>query len=78
MPFGRVHVAFGEPIEVPRRITVAERATYRDQLERTLRQLDDICIRQLAPRSAEHVRVDVDAPPSESQPVAPPQRAGVR
>ncbi|MBN1359941.1 MAG: lysophospholipid acyltransferase family protein [Sedimentisphaerales bacterium] len=78
IPFGRVHVAFGEPIEVPKRITVAERAQYREQLERTLRGLDDICIRQLASRSAGCVPVDVDAVPSESQTVAPPQRAGVR
>lgn len=75
LPFGRVHVAFADPIEVPRKITVAQRSEYREQLERTLRRLDDICIRQLAPADAEAAHVDEVVPP-ESQSVAPQQRAG--
>jgi lysophospholipid acyltransferase (LPLAT)-like uncharacterized protein len=78
MPFGRVHVAFGEPIEVPRRITPEERGRYRDQLERALRGLDDICVEQLTRSSAEPLQSDAEAIPHEAQPAIPPQRAGVR
>jgi len=78
MPFGRVHVAFGEPIEVPRKITPDERGRYREQLERTLRRLDDICVEQLTHRSAKSLRAGAEAVPHESRPAVPPQRASVR
>lgn len=78
MPFGRVHVAFGEPIEVPRRITAAERSEYREQLEQSLCGLDEICVRQLASPSARPVCVGAEVVSPETQTVAPPQRAGVR
>ncbi|HPC96498.1 MAG TPA: lysophospholipid acyltransferase family protein [Sedimentisphaerales bacterium] len=47
-PFGRVHVAFGEPVEVPKNITRYERSQYRAGLEQTLHELDRICARELA------------------------------
>ncbi len=77
MPFGRVHVAFGEPIEVPKRITAAERSEYREQLEHTLHGLDDICISHLASGS-ESSQVGTEAVGSDSRAVAPPQRASVQ
>jgi lysophospholipid acyltransferase (LPLAT)-like uncharacterized protein len=77
MPFGRVHVAFGEPIEVPRRITPEERGRYRDQLEQALRGLDDICVEQLTHSAAEPLQSDAETISHEAQPVIPPQRAGV-
>jgi hypothetical protein len=46
-PLGRVHVAFGEPIQVPRRIPAEERRGYTDQVEQRLRMLDRICVREL-------------------------------
>lgn len=78
LPFGRVHVAFGEPIEVPRRITPAQRDEYRELLERTLRGLDEICVRELSLQGPESAHLEADVVSPESQPVAPPQRAGVR
>ena len=75
LPFGRVHMAFADPIEVPRRITAAERAVYREQLERTLRTLDEICVAQLTDH---HVKSEAEVIGAESQAVAPPQRAGVQ
>jgi len=47
-PFGRVHVALGTPIEVPRRITAAERGRYCEQLECSLSRLDRTCAERLA------------------------------
>ncbi|UCD51775.1 MAG: lysophospholipid acyltransferase family protein [Phycisphaerales bacterium] len=47
-PFGRVHVAVGGAIEVPRRITAEERERYCRQLERSLSHLDRICAERLA------------------------------
>ncbi len=78
MPFGRVHVAFGEPIEVPRRITAAERGEYRTQLEQALLELDEICVGQLSLPTVEAAPVGAEIVPPESQPVVPPQRAGVQ
>ena len=75
-PFGRVHVAFGEPIEVPKGITPAERTQYRDKLERTLHELDGICAMQLS-RGAARTKAQISATASpEAQPVVPPHRAG--
>lgn len=47
-PFGRVHVAFGDPIVVPRRISTEERGNYVSQVERTLLDLDRVCAEELA------------------------------
>jgi lysophospholipid acyltransferase (LPLAT)-like uncharacterized protein len=47
-PFGRVHVAVGTPIEVPRGTTAAERGQYCAQLERCLSDLDRTCAERLA------------------------------
>lgn len=57
LPFGRVHVAFADPIEVPRRITVAQRSAYREQLERALRSLDETCAEQLVPAAAKPAHI---------------------
>lgn len=46
-PFGRVHVAFGDPILVPRRISREERGMYLSQVERTLLDLDRVCAEEL-------------------------------
>jgi len=48
MPFGRVHVAVGAPIEVPPRTTAAEREQYCEQLERSLSLLGRTCTDQLS------------------------------
>ncbi len=42
-PFGRVHLAFAEPIQVPRKLEAKELEAYRLQLQETLRGLDRIC-----------------------------------
>ncbi len=47
-PFGRVHVAFGEPVEIPKRVSPEGRRAYADRLERTLHDLDRICVEELA------------------------------
>jgi len=47
-PFGRVHVAFGEPMEIPRGIPTIDRERYREQLEERLRELDCICTTSLS------------------------------
>ena len=75
-PFGRVHVAFGEPIEVPRNITPYERSQYRDRLERALHELDGVCARQLS-KDAVPATASANEPASpEAHPVVPPQRIG--
>jgi lysophospholipid acyltransferase (LPLAT)-like uncharacterized protein len=51
-PFGRVHVAFGEPIRVPRRISADGRRECVNQIEQALRTLDGICSQELARRAA--------------------------
>jgi len=50
-PFGRVHVAFGEPIEVPTGIAPRDRREYAERLEQTLHHLDRVCADGLAGRS---------------------------
>ena len=47
-PFGRVHMAFGEPIEIPRKTTAAEGIRYGRQLEQSLCELDRICAERLS------------------------------
>ena len=46
-PFGRVHLAFADPIEVPRRLTVEQVKAYRGQLQETLLSLDRKCAEEL-------------------------------
>lgn len=57
-PWGRVHMAFGEPIEIPRKTTAVERVCYCRQLEQSLYRLDRICAEHLA----------VETPTSTGQP----------
>ena len=64
-PFGRVHVAFGEPIQVPMRISPADRRGYADQVERTLHMLDRVCVQELS-------REATEIPDEPSVSVAPP------
>jgi lysophospholipid acyltransferase (LPLAT)-like uncharacterized protein len=75
-PFGHIHVAFGEPIEVPKDITAAERGQYRDKLESTLHELDRICAEALSKeRVVATVPVD-PAPVAKPHAAVPPQRVG--
>ena len=62
LPFGRVHLAVGEPIEVPRRISAAEREAYRAQLERALKHLDDLCATRLGCPKAEVGESQLEVP----------------
>ena len=73
LPLGRVHVAFGEPIEVPKGISVQERRGYADQLERSLHGLDRVCIESLAGRVVEQQNDRVVSLVSESQEAASSQ-----
>lgn len=77
-PFGRVHVAFGEPIEVPKHISALDRRRYADQLERMLHRLDRVCAEELTGRameSGDEVRVSLSP---ETPEVAPSEQARVR
>ena len=49
-PFGRVHVAIGEPLVIPRRITPRDREHWRKQLQERLYGLDEVCRQRLAER----------------------------
>ena len=46
-PLGTVHVAFGEPMQIPRDLDDGELEEYREELERTLRRLDKMCAEAL-------------------------------
>jgi len=46
-PFGRVHVAFGEPIEVARDMTAEQVEQRRQNLENRLLELDHLCAKKL-------------------------------
>ena len=46
-PFGRIHVAFGEPITIPRDAGSEDIEKYRLQLEQTLHELDQRCAAEL-------------------------------
>lgn len=67
-PLGRVHVAFGEPIEIPSGISAAERDAYCRQLEERLRRLDRFCAAQVS-RGANPMAEYADRPDSEAVPV---------
>jgi hypothetical protein len=77
-PFGRVHVAFGEPMEVPRRTLAEDRRGYADQLERVLRRLDRVCAEELTGRATEPRDRASVVPAPESQEVAPSEQARAR
>jgi hypothetical protein len=66
-PFGRVHVAFGEPLEVPRQISPEQRRKYAVRLEEALRRLDRVCAEELhlkwdAAPCASHVPAEQEKP----------------
>ena len=46
-PFGRVHIAFAEPMRVPRDLDGDEVEKYREELEKTLLELDQMCAEKL-------------------------------
>lgn len=46
-PFGKIHIAFGEPIQIPRDTAPDEAEEYRRKLENTLLELDRICAEEL-------------------------------
>jgi lysophospholipid acyltransferase (LPLAT)-like uncharacterized protein len=46
-PFGRVHIAFGEPIEVARDMTAEQVEQHRQNLENRLLELDRLCAEKL-------------------------------
>jgi len=47
-PFGRVHIAFGEPIEVARDMSPEQVEQHRLNLERVLLELDRLCTQKLS------------------------------
>ncbi|HOV77932.1 MAG TPA: lysophospholipid acyltransferase family protein [Sedimentisphaerales bacterium] len=70
-PFGRVHVAFGEPIRVPRRISSEQRRHFVKQVERALLALDQTCTEKLADRAVERMAepsVSLSCDPRETSP----------
>jgi len=46
-PFGKVHMAFADPIRIPRYSSPDEVEKYRKKLEDALLELDLICAQQL-------------------------------
>ena len=46
-PFGHVHMAFAEPIQIPRDTAPDKAEEYRIKLENTLLELDRICAEEL-------------------------------
>jgi lysophospholipid acyltransferase (LPLAT)-like uncharacterized protein len=46
-PFGKVHMAFADPMRIPRHLSPDEIEKYRKKLEDTLLELDLICARKL-------------------------------
>lgn len=78
-PFGRVHMAFGEPVEVPRRISPEDRRGYAEQLERALHRLDRVCAQALTEDRVTEPRDDVPVSLTpEGQEVAPSEQTRVR
>jgi len=69
-PFGRVHVAFGDPILVPRRISPEERGSYLSQVERALLDLDRVCTEGLtaSARRSEEPQLPIGSVPHEAAP----------
>lgn len=52
-PFGRVHMAFAEPVQIPRDLDGGEVEKYREELEKTLLELDQICAEKLGPNKGQ-------------------------
>jgi lysophospholipid acyltransferase (LPLAT)-like uncharacterized protein len=52
-PFGRVHMAFAEPVQIPRDLGSGEVEKYREELEKTLLELDQICAEKLGPNKSQ-------------------------
>jgi 1-acyl-sn-glycerol-3-phosphate acyltransferase len=74
-PFGRIHVAFGEPIEVPRRISPEGRRGYVDRVERTLLHLDRVCVEKVGGGATESPEATSVSVASHSQERATSQEA---
>lgn len=49
-PFGRIHMAVGEPFSVPKQASPEELREHRDRLQQALTNLDRLCADQVAPR----------------------------
>lgn len=78
MPFGRVHLAFGDPFTVPRHIGPEQRGQYTRELESTLHRLDEVCAEGLTRGRADRSKPPSDSSTSESTDLASPQRAATR
>jgi lysophospholipid acyltransferase (LPLAT)-like uncharacterized protein len=78
LPFGRVHVAFGQPLDVPRHLNPETRRQCAEQLAETLRRLDRLCAEQLNLRPLDGA--DAVSEPQAHQPetLKPPEEAHVR
>jgi len=74
-PFGRVHVAFAEPFQVPRNITAEERRRYVERLQQTLSSLDQLCEEHLRQGARSDARWVCEMPESKPPAVSPRQRA---
>lgn len=61
-PFGRVHMAFAKPIEIPKKMNSEEVESYRRNLEQTLLKLDRICAEQLNLDGAKGTVVSLGGP----------------
>jgi lysophospholipid acyltransferase (LPLAT)-like uncharacterized protein len=66
-PFGRVHMAFAKPIEIPKKMNADEVESYRRNLEQTLLKLDRICAEQLNLDGDKGSVVSVGAPIEDNQ-----------
>jgi lysophospholipid acyltransferase (LPLAT)-like uncharacterized protein len=78
MPFGRVHMAFGEPLEVPRHLSPEMRRHYAEQLTEMLRQLDRLCAERLNLRSLDRSDAVSEPLTGQSETLTPPKEARVR
>lgn len=52
-PFGQIHMAFAEPIQIPRNPAADEAEEFRRKLENTLLELDRICAEELGLKNGE-------------------------
>lgn len=78
LPFGRVHVAFGQPLDVPRHLSPETRRQYAEQLAETLRQLDRLCAEQLNLRSLDRANAVSEPQAGQPETLTPPEEARVR
>jgi hypothetical protein len=76
-PFGRVHVAFGEPIQVPRRVSREDRRGYAEHVGRALLQLDRVCVEELEGHVTERPDETGISLTSQPQEATPSQEARV-